>query len=808
MSITSPRFSDHELIEILSLSPNATAVYTTENIIIQMANDAMIRFWGKDRGVIGKPMLEVIPELEGQPFIAILKNVWNTGEVYEARDTRAELVVDGELQEFYFDFIYRPLKDAEGNVYCILHTATDVTQQKINQIKLDLSRQNEQLLFEELAATNEELAATNDDLGAANTDLLESNDALERSQGQLKRLIVDLAKSETSFKDMIMQAPVAISLMEGRDLVIKTANKGILDIWGKDRSILGKPVAIALPELKGQPFLQIMDDVYTSGKPYYGYETKAYLERNNVLEENYFNFVYHPIKNSKGVTEGIMTVATKVTEQIIARKRIEDSENRLHRMVVNAPIGMTVLKGRDLVIEIANNPMLKIWNRKEEQVIGRTLMSVFPELVGQPFPRLLHNVFDTGKPIAIDEIEVNIANDDGTIARKIVNFTYDPLYDLNHNVESILATVIDVTEQVESRRELLQVQERGRLAIMAAKLGTFDMDFSTGKLAWDERCRQLFGVYHRDEVTYEGDFVKGLHPDDRQKVLDVIELSMNKKLSNGDYDVEYRTVGAKDRQIRWVRATGKVFFDEKDVPLRFIGAVLDITAQKQDEQRKNDFIAMVSHELKTPLTSLKAYIQMLTGRARKQDDAFTFAALDKVNRQVNKMTVMINGFLNVSRLEAGKIHLEKRDFNLDELIRQTVDDITLTAGRHHIIYQSIGFIEVNADSDKIGQVIHNFLSNAMKYSSTGKDIVVTCSIDGGEVRVNVRDEGMGISLHNQEKLFERFYRVDTHETKTISGFGIGLYLCAEIIRRHEGQIGVESDEGKGSTFFFTLPLNK
>jgi signal transduction histidine kinase len=144
--------------------------------------------------------------------------------------------------------------------------------------------------------------------------------------------------------------------------------------------------------------------------------------------------------------------------------------------------------------------------------------------------------------------------------------------------------------------------------------------------------------------------------------------------SDGDYDVEYRTIGAEDGRLRWVRAKGKVYFEEGGQPIRFIGSVLDITDQKINEQRKNDFIAMVSHELKTPLTSLKAYIQLLMRSAPETGESVERDILTRANVQAQKMVTLINGFLNLSRFELGKLELQSPAFALDELIRQVIAD--------------------------------------------------------------------------------------------------------------------------------------
>jgi signal transduction histidine kinase len=234
--------------------------------------------------------------------------------------------------------------------------------------------------------------------------------------------------------------------------------------------------------------------------------------------------------------------------------------------------------------------------------------------------------------------------------------------------------------------------------------------------------------------------------------------------------------------------------------------VLETTNEKLNEIRKNDFIGMVSHELKTPLTSLKAYVQVLNARSRKEENSFAISSLNKVELQINKMSALINGFLNLSRLESGKIHLNRIDFRMDDLIREIIEESALVVSTHKIRLLPCDSVVINADRDKIGQVITNLISNAVKYSPRGEIVELVCKHIRDTVQVSVRDDGMGIRLQDKDKLFERFYRVESAHTENISGFGIGLYLTAEIIKRHCGEIWVESEKGVGSTFYFSLPV--
>jgi signal transduction histidine kinase len=248
----------------------------------------------------------------------------------------------------------------------------------------------------------------------------------------------------------------------------------------------------------------------------------------------------------------------------------------------------------------------------------------------------------------------------------------------------------------------------------------------------------------------------------------------------------------------------------KDKAGRIIGVskiARDITERKLDEARKNDFIGMVSHELKTPLTSLTAILQVANGKVRESEDNFLRGAMERANQQVKRMSAMINGFLNISRLEAGKIHIEKQEFDLTGLIREVINETALITTSHALHFKDGSPLWINADRDKISSVISNYISNAVKYSPKGQNVIISCIVANGQAIFSVRDEGMGIKPGDLARIFDRYYRVETNHTRHIAGFGIGLYLSAEIIQRHGGKVWAESESGVGSTFYFSLPMS-
>ncbi|WCT13439.1 PAS domain S-box protein [Mucilaginibacter jinjuensis] len=318
--------------------------------------------------------------------------------------------------------------------------------------------------------------------------------------------------------------------------------------------------------------------------------------------------------------------------------------------------------------------------------------------------------------------------------------------------------------------------------------------------SWNRGAEQIFG-YTEHEIV--GKSILTLIPEDRQHE----EPMILGKLRNGEKIDHYETVRRRqDGRLIHVALTISPIHDKEGRVIGVSKIARDITEQKQDEQRKNDFIGMASHELKTPLTSLNALIQVLQRRLAASTDPFVPQALDKATRQTRKMTSLINGFLNVSRLESGKLEIAKSQFDLVALIREDLDEMRLTVSSHTFTLDAPGQVMVTADREKIGSVITNLLSNAVKYSPKANQVEIGCQVTDGEVIVSVHDEGMGIRPQDLSRIFDRYYRSGSEQIKHISGFGVGLYLSAEIIGRHGGTIRAASKKGAGSTFSFTLPL--
>ena len=237
-------------------------------------------------------------------------------------------------------------------------------------------------------------------------------------------------------------------------------------------------------------------------------------------------------------------------------------------------------------------------------------------------------------------------------------------------------------------------------------------------------------------------------------------------------------------------------------------AIEDITERKQIDQQKDEFISIASHELKTPITSVKAYAQILGQRFRKTGDLKSAELADKMDLQLDKLTSLIGDLLDVTKIEAGRIQFNESTFDLSELIDATVEELQRTTEKHLITKELQPLVMISGDHDRLGQVITNFISNAIKYSPQSDKIIVKTATDKNNVTLSVQDFGLGLSKVDQGKVFERFYRVSGSNQNTYPGLGLGLYISSEIIKRHKGRVWVDGNKLNGSKFCFSIPMDK
>jgi len=1199
---------------------------------------------GKHPDILGMPGQEAWPDI-WDVIKPLIDQVMNGGEATWFEDQLIPIYRNGKMEDVYWTFSYSPVNDEKGKTEAVFVTCTETTDKVLSVKELEISRQQ--------------------------------------------------------FKNTVKQAPAGIALLKGSDFIVEMVNDAYMQLIDREeKDFVGKPLFDSLPEVKDIVH-PLLTEVLATGIPYHAHDLMVTLNRYGKAEQAYFNLVYQPFKEA-GVITGIMVVATEATDSIKARHALAESERQFRNMVMGSPIPMTIFRGPDHIIEMANDVMFKnIWRKEEKDVIGKKLLEAFPELNDQKYPALLKEVLQTGKSHKEKESPVFVQGDDG-LKKFFLDYEYAALFEDDGSISGIMVTVNDVTEKVEAREKILKSEEKLRLAIDAASLGTFEIDLASDGIEYSDRYLEVYGfsptekpsrqqvietLHPEDQVTRAYNFARALqsgqleyearvinkgqpekwirvkgtiiydnqkkpvsvlgtvaditkeknivrlieenevrlrlategtnlatwdldlrtndfvysgrlaeifghqrgtiqthaafraqmHPDDLHQV---VERAFETALHTGSYSYEARIIKA-DKTISWVKTEGYVIFDNKRVPLRMIGTMADITesknneeksaklaaivqssddaiiskttdgiitswndaaerlfgytesemlgtsilklipgdrvyeeeeiitrlkngerianfetkrlrkdktiidisltvspikdmqgniiaaskiarditAQKQieklisenegrlkiaveaaemgtweldmvtgavvysdryleilgfnasakpshaaivqcihpddleyrnkrirdalqtgfldlemriisadtkavkwiksrgsvvydamrnplkmlgttmdvteeknrsevlriseekfrllansmpqlvwtsdpegnlnyfnqsvydyagiakekfdvggwlqivhpgdreeniirwnhavktgedflfehrflkhngeyrwqlsraipqkdesgkiqmwvgtstdiheikeNEQQKDLFISMASHELKTPITSIKGYIQIMQSMYNSGGDDFLKNSLSIVNRQIITLTNLISELLDLSKIKSGSLQLNKEHFSMNAMLKEMIDNVQHSEPGYSIVFIPQDDCLLYADKERIGQVLINFLTNAIKYSPDNKVVTVKSKIADGYAVVSVEDKGIGINKGDQEKIFQRFYRVEGKDEKTFPGFGIGLFIAAEIIERHSGRIEVHSEQGKGSTFSFLLPL--
>jgi len=319
--------------------------------------------------------------------------------------------------------------------------------------------------------------------------------------------------------------------------------------------------------------------------------------------------------------------------------------------------------------------------------------------------------------------------------------------------------------------------------------------------SWNRGAQKLYG-YTPEEII--GKPVSVLMPPEKENDFPFImkQLLQGKKVDH--YETKRLT---KDGRIIDVSITVSPIRDSQGTIIGASKIARDITERVENEKRRDEFVSIASHELKTPLTSQKAFGELLEKIIQKNGDTTYLPYIEKINKQTDKLTKLVEDLLELSRVQSGRLYMQLSDFSLDELVDEIVETMQMTIS-HTIKKQGKTKKMLHGDRERLGQVLINLLANAYKYSPLADTIEVTTTVTKNTIIISIKDYGIGIAKEYQEKIFERFFRVSGVDERIFPGMGIGLNICKEIITRHQGNIWVESEKGKGSTFFVSLPLPK
>jgi PAS domain S-box-containing protein len=404
---------------------------------------------------------------------------------------------------------------------------------------------------------------------------------------------------------------------------------------------------------------------------------------------------------------------------------------------------------------------------------------------------------ETGQPF---EMTFPIKGADGIFRQFLTRVL--PVYDSNGKIYQWVGTNTNINDQKLAEEAIKQSEERfSTLADSIQNLAWIaDAD---GMISWyNQRWYNYTGTTFIEMQGWGWDKVH--HPDYIEEVQNFVKEAWKK---DEPYELTY-PLRRYDGEYRWFLTRVVPIKDANGKVTKWIGTNTDIDDQKKALEQKDEFMSIASHELKTPVTSLKGFTQILQMKFEKEGNKQASDLLGKMNNQIDKLTQLIVDLLDTTKIENGQLIFNLEDFNINDLALEIAEEMQRTTISHKIVTKLSKSPIVSGDRNRIGQVITNLISNAIKYSPEADKIIISSSVDDQNVNFCVQDLGIGIPEVQLKNVFDRFYRVGGENRETFPGLGLGLFISKEIIKRHQGNISAQSNKKNGTVFCFTLPVKK
>jgi PAS domain S-box-containing protein len=483
-----------------------------------------------------------------------------------------------------------------------------------------------------------------------------------------------------------------------------------------------------------------------------------------------------------------------------AQEALRHSEERSRVIIETANDAFIGMDSHDLITD---------WNRQAEQTfgwsreeaIGRRLdETIIPARHRHVHIMGLDHFLTTGEATIFNKrIEMNALHRNG---REFpVELTVWPVQ--TGGTYRFNAFVHDITERKRTEEAVRQSEERFRILTMQAPVGIFSTD-EDGNCLFVNECWCTMAGLNAGEAQGQG-WQQALHPEDRQRVYEEWHSAIRE---GRQFACEYR-FQSPDGKVTWLFGTAVALRDDEGEVTSYLGTMTDITERKEADQMKSDFVSFVTHQLRTPLAGIKWLLELAAEEPGISEELLSYVqdARDSADRLVK----LVNDLLDISRLERGKLTMALQETRLDTLTQAIVDEVAplIREKAHHLSWaRSDAVPPVLVDQQLMRQVILNLVSNAIKYTPPEGEVTIALTQEGTHLRWSIQDSGIGIPKEAQSQLFEKFFRADNAVTIETEGTGLGLYLVRLILEQFAGHIWCESEEGKGATFCFTLPLSE
>lgn len=671
-------------------------------------------------------------------------------------------------------------------------------EEELVRLKTQLRTTNEHHEYqaEELKASNEELQAMNEELRSAAEELETSkeelqsiNEELRTVNQELKVKIEETGIISNNLQNLINSSDIGTIFLD-RSFRVALFTPAACDIFNLIPADYGRPLSDITSRLTYEHLLAdaetVLQKLSVTERELSTREGRIYLMR------------ITPYRTDEDRIKGVVISFIDITESRTAEKKLR---------AVNEQMRLIVESAKDYAIFTLDlQRMITSWSKgaqhmfgySEEEIMGQSGDILFvPEAREREVP-----AWETETALREGRAENERWHYRKNGERFYGSGVVAPLRDSDETVIGFVKIMRDLTKEKQAEERISISEERYRVALQSSEMAAWDWNIPDKQVIWNEQYFHMLGLPAGKKGEDAEHIIRFAHPDDKEKISKALVTAVK---TGGGVHEEFRIVRADNGAQRWVSLYGRAVARKEGHATRLMGVMYDITQRKQLEQQKEEFIGIASHELKTPVTSIKAYGELLQEVAETSSDTEIVDLIRKLNVQVDRLNVLITDLLDTTKISEGHLQLHPERFDLNLLISEWVQQLGLLSQKHPLLFQPAGQVMVMADKERIGQVLNNLLSNAVKYAPGGGEVLVSCELLEREVKVSVADRGIGVPEGMEEKVFERFFRVPQAHVSLFPGMGLGLYITAGIIRRHGGTIGVKGREGGGSVFYFTLP---